>query len=228
MLQVNQLIGFGVSEAVVPFAITYQGFVADNTNQTSYTYTSQPVGSGTRKIVVCIMAVGGGGGPTISSVTVDGNTMTSAVAQAGGGNENTGQYYYDATTTGSSVSIVVNLNNGVQSACHITIYTITSAVAGAPNSTVSANYSSVTAALTSNCPAGGGIIGSVVARNDTNYYTWTNLDENYDELIDGTGNTGSTAFRQFAAQQTSLPITAVMGGLIIRGVYGTTTSWAAA
>ncbi len=212
--------------------VTWQGAKTDNSIQTTYTYTSSPVGSGTRKIVIVVFCEGNGS-QTINSATVAGNSMTAATATNGGSAETTRQFYYDATgSVGSSVTITVTYSGAVGSS-YISIYTIQNAALGGPTSTVLQNSAGVlTVTMSTNVNAGGVVIGSALSRNGTGSETntWTNLTKDWDVDVDGPGSgaPGSSASAAFASAQTGLSITDTQTGSISgsRGIYGTTSSWA--
>ncbi len=85
MLRVNQLSGFGASQAPEVFDVSFLTRTEDTTDLTNYSFPSQPFGadSQTRRIVACVNWTGNGAARTISSATIGGVTATIHIDQSG-------------------------------------------------------------------------------------------------------------------------------------------------
>lgn len=220
-LSVNNLTGFGAIKSSGTVSVTHQGSAVDASNLTTYSFASQPLGSGIRKIVV-IFTQTGSAENAASSVTIDGQSASLAEAKSGGTSDDIEAWYYD-DTTGSDVSSTGTVEitwGGAKSNTGIDIYTLTGAASGAPDSGDSASTSDESTPTsindTVNCPANGAIIGGVYSRSGTDRtFTWTNLANepaSSDTAIEAGLGTKSSAYEEFTAAQTARSITATASG----------------
>jgi hypothetical protein len=181
------------------------GFTASavsTSNLTTYTFSSQAIGTATsdRKIVIAVTA--DGGSARVSTLTVGGVSATVADNTIAAGADDM-EVWQAAVPSGTTADVVVVWSTGV-SRCGVGLF----AVAGAPLrlydvSTDVTNSGALTTTIS--CPAGGVIIGA--AQNGANAsYTWAGITERYDETIEGTiSHTGASL--AFASAQNNLTVT---------------------
>ena len=147
-----------------------------------YTFASQPLGSGDRKIVAVLCYHGATA--FVASVSIAGNAATAGLQyRNGSGLEYVEIWYLDATgAVGSTGSVVVTQGGATMANCGLGLYAISGVAGGGPDATATANGASPSTSIT----GAGVIIGGVSHRhNGTPTHTWTNLAEAYDEVVEG-------------------------------------------
>ena len=175
------------------------------TNATTYTFSGKSfsVASSDRKVVVSICASGNLADPIISTVTIGG--VTAAVVVSLHGTPATQDYlmalWQAAVPTGATGDVVVTFTGQIGS-CGIGIWAVYGA-ATAASDTDSSGSDPATVSL--DVPASGIAIGAHQAGDGT--FTWTGLTENFDEVVQVSGQYHSGASAEFSAQQTGLSIT---------------------
>ena len=216
------------SPAAAPVVeITHLGTAATAANQSSYTFTSQPLGSAADEIIViCVSAPDGAGtnNGRISSATIDGNSAsvvkeqithptwpgaTTSIWQYAGSTSSTGTIVINHVSTCSENATMIYKVSGANSSAHDT---------GGDDGPQAAMTDTLT------IPANGGAIGCgvVVATAQTVSWSWTNLDEDEDAqwVLSGSPVTGysyTCASKTFDTLQTNLSITGTSSHVVIPG-----------
>ncbi len=194
--------GVAVAEA------TYITSAENAANQSSYTFSSQPIGAAAsnRVVVICITGNGGAAGTaTVTGVTVGGNSCTKANDVLD--NECAASIWYVSLASGTTADVVVTWT-GAKGDCGIAIYTVLTSTA-----TPSVTYSASAAApisVSATFGAGSAVIGSVAWSygGSDPLTTWANLTEDDDTPVESGQVSSSCASDNFAAAQTSLSIQA--------------------
>ena len=201
------------TESAVPISVVYVSSNSSSTDATSYTFTSQSIGtaSATRIVVVAVYCRATTAGSNISSVTIGGNTMTQQVTKGNsdtsGGQSRVALYTYPLTT-GTTATIVVNYS-ATCARCGIAVYNLFDATSETPVVTNTSN-GSATLTLSSNTLSGD--VG-IAAGNSTTTgptFAWTGLTENSDFTVET--NAMSTASLLFSSNESPRTITATTGG----------------
>lgn len=178
-------------------ALTYLQTATDGSSQTTYTFSSQNIGTAAsnRFIIVTITGRSGDGtNKTLSSVTIGGVTATLAAS----GQWNTGNFCGAACAnvpTGTTGDIVVTFSD-TMSACSVSAYSEN----GLSSATVigSGGTTSDAGSITVVTSTGGVIVGIAKDDDGTATCTWTGLTENFDSQ-DGDSNDISGASKQETA-----------------------------
>lgn len=103
--------------------LTFLQYDANTAGQTSYTFTSQNLGTATNDRVIIVCAFGSAGSAfTLNSVTLGGTAMTSVVT-TGSANAPT-SIYRITSTSGTSANVVVTFS-GTSTRCAIAMYSLT-------------------------------------------------------------------------------------------------------
>lgn len=181
----------------VDITLTDSSVSGDNT--ATYTFTSQSFGTAVadRKIAIGVMVRHGSA--TVDSVTAGGVSLTQIISLANSVNKC--EIWIGDVPTGTTGSVVVSMSASADR-CSIGVHRLTGALDSADD-TASSTADPLVASI--NCPAGGAILG--VARSGLSAtYSWTNLTERYDEVVEG-ARTHTGANDNFATQQTSRSIT---------------------
>jgi hypothetical protein len=203
-----------VSAQVVPISLTYVTSAVTGSNTSSYNFTGQSFGvaDASRRIIVGCSGFGSGGANSISSVTIAGGAASQIAATLGNGQISV-QLWMAAVPTGTSGDVVVNWNTGAFD-CGISIWRLVGAnpTPTGTNSDNTVSSNALSADLT--IPVGGGGIGYVSHDGSSaRTCTWTNLSENNDGVIEGTGaHSAATSSTAGAATRT-----ATMSGTIGNG-----------
>jgi hypothetical protein len=171
--------------AATPATISYIGTASDAGNATTYTFSSQAIGTAgaNRQVVVCTAATGTTAGTmTDSSVTVGGTALTQIVSLIPLGTDGYRMAMWAGTVAvGTSVSIVVTWSKTGRE-CAILTWALYDATVGADaTATSTADPPSTTIAI----PTNGGAIGCMLNQNSAST-VWTNMTENVDGA--GVGN----------------------------------------
>lgn len=173
--------------------ISYIGNNQINTSGTSFTFTSQSIGtaSSDRVVLVVACAVTSSPGTTISGVTIGGTSATSLVSTTGG---STGNYlpaaiYALLVSSGATANIVVSTSNS-SSRAGIGVYTLTgsrgSSTTYNTSSSTSASGGSLSASI--NIPGNGAVLSGACGRAGSAIgFSWT-----YPSSDFGVQYTGST------------------------------------
>jgi hypothetical protein len=157
---VQSVAPFYAAAGSTPFSLSWITPIGSNTTAgTSFTFTSQNLGTADATRIIAIgVAHGGTSGITVSGVTVGGNAATQAPGAVQ--NETSGMhsdiwYYADAGALGTSANIVVTASSS-QGRCAIAVYRVvgTGVAFSSANGAVQLNGTSQGAAVT--VPAGGG------------------------------------------------------------------------
>ena len=196
----------GATVAVEPVAISLTDNTVNGSNLTTYTFSSQSLGTAaaSRQIVVGVIASGAGPARTVSSLTIGGVSASLIKAQTGQSEGNT-EIWSAAVPSGTTGDVVVVLSSG-WNRCGFGVWRMTGA-----STSASDTGGSVANPLNDSLdiPANGGAIG--LSHNQLDATTdWTNLDEDYDEEV-GASVYQSGASKTFAAAQSALSITAAAG-----------------
>lgn len=201
------------TESAVPISVVYVSSNSSSTDATSYTFTSQSIGtaSATRIVVVAVYCRSTSAGSNISSVTIGGNAMTSRVSvgnsNTSGGQSRVALFTYPLTT-GTTATIVVNYST-TSARCGIAVYNLFDATSETPVVTNTSN-GSATLTLSSNTVSGDVGIGAGNSSTTGPTFSWTGLTEDSDFTVET--NTLSTASFTFASTESPRTITATTGG----------------
>jgi len=203
MFMATHLCGFG-SGGGGSASVAFTDSSIDDTNATTYTFTSQALGTAAsnRKIVVAANAhTDLGADPvTVSSMTVAGIAASLVVRHQNA--DRTVELWQADVPTGTTGDIVVNLSASSPKRAAIGVWAVYGAQSAAHDTGTSA-ANPLTDTL--NIPAGGVAIGAAQSANST--FTWTNLTEDFDDTLESFGQ-HSGASAAFATIQTGLAITA--------------------
>lgn len=202
MLKVTNLIGFGGRSKALAFS--YLQTAVDETNDTTYTFSSHNFGAedSARRIVIVVQLRPNSTTCSVTSATIGGVSASLLVeAQNGFG---TTSIWQAAVPTGTSGTVVVNIDN-LALAMSIGTYRLVNAAATAHATATDATGDPTSISI--NCPAGGAIIGGDCTISATSGYTWTGITERSDDTYSSTNGVYTTAGDRFDAAQTSLSIT---------------------
>lgn len=176
----------------------------DETDTSTYTYAAQNLGtaSSDRKIIVAVHGRKSGANTTINSVTVGGISATIVVQDSNNlSNSNTAGIAIASVPSGTTGNVVV-VFGATMARSEIGLWS----VVGLYNSTPTVTATSLTndGTCTINVLAGGFVIGAGTVI--TQFTTWSNLTERYDDSVSSTVSSGAS--NNFATAQTGLTITA--------------------
>lgn len=191
----------------MPAAATFLQSANNNTSQTIYTYSAQNLGtvSSDRHIVLVFACRASGTTALTVTATIAGVSATSVVTQAASaaGNLNRVAMFIAAVPTGASGDIVVTCSRSALRSL-IAAYSVTGISSATASATATSTAQPANGVIT--IPADGIAIAGAINANGT-AYTWTNLTERSDDVVN-TNFFMSTASDAFATLQTSLSITA--------------------
>jgi len=161
-------------------SVTFTDSSVNSGSATTYTFSSQAIGTASADRVVVVGTSGGAGATNpVSSMTIGG---VSAVKAIGTVNSTGTEIWYATVTSGTTASVVVNWG-GTKSRCGIGVWALTGVTGvGATNTSTSS-----TATLTVSGRAKD-IILAVYGGKDHASVTFTGLTEDYDEDISGAGS----------------------------------------
>ncbi len=176
----------------------------DSTDQTTYTFASQSLGTETadRFIVAAINGTGSAQGRTVSSVTIGGVTAGVVVtADNLGGVTEIWQTtrVVDGGPTGTSGTVVVTFSGSMFNA-QIAIYAVKGANSNTPTATATDTSAPLSQSLSA--PAGGVAIAAARAAATPGDTTWSGLTEDTDQLGDGGISRGSSASAELTSAAT--------------------------
>jgi len=147
MLQINNLVGFGgfTEAGSAGKVLTYQTNATDSTNASSWTFSSQSIGTAAadRYVIVGVGISNNASEPT--GVTIGGASATKVVGTAGG-NHCAGLWVL-LVTSGSAADIVVTAS-GTTDRCAIGVWSATGLSSGTPHNTATSNASPGVATVT--------------------------------------------------------------------------------
>lgn len=177
----------------------YKGVVSTNTDATSLTYSSAPLGTATpdRVIVVCVVS----NGADTSTVTVGGVSATQLVD--GGISEVWAVRY----PTGTTANVVATFSSAFTRAA-IFVYSCYNVInEKVPLATKTGSQTRPTD-LSSNVVKGSIGIGCSY-NNDSTSFTWTGLTERYDAYV--SGGSFTTASQDFSSNETPRTMSVICG-----------------
>ncbi len=193
---------------------------ATTSNSSATTYSNQNFGpaSSDRHIVVVLAARVAA---TISSISIGGVAATIAVQQAQSSNRI--GLAIAAVPSGTSGDIVFTLSGGTLFRSLIAVYAVTRIDALTAYATASATTNNGAMSLT--IPAEGiAIAGCMSFSTAGGAFTWTNLSERSDQLLNSTTGLG-TAADEFNTLQTSRSISANNTGSGVQDTVAVCASW---
>lgn len=197
-----------VQKTTVTPTYTYNAFVADTVDRTTYTFTAVDIGtaSSTRLVVVTVQ---GRGNPlanrTISSATIGGVSATLVSNQSGG---NPSAIISAVVTTGTTADVVITWSAGM-SICIIGSYSLYDLASNTATQTRTDNTWSSGKAEVSLPVENNGIVIGGVSSTTSSSASWSNLNENYDSLQEG--RTYSSASKQMTSTAASYNISVTIG-----------------
>ena len=172
------------------------------TNTQNHTFSSCDIGTAAsdRHVVVAIFISASTAVGTISSVTIGGVSASELVTSASA--EYRVSFYIAAVPTGTTGDVVINTSK-TETRFGIGVWAVYGASATA-HDTGSSTADPLTDNI--NIAAGGVAIGVGVSSRSSPEYTWTNLTEDYEEVVESPiEHTGASA--EFSTQQSALALT---------------------
>lgn len=192
------------------------GRVDEAANLSVYTIaqTWAAVGPG-RVIVANVMSTGIAGGTTLNSVTIGGISATILVAIMDTGDVTIAAIAVAFVPTGTSGDVVVTFSSQMVH-CSVDVVTLYNVASVTPTftGTDTTNISSSVSVASVTVESGGVVLGSV-GRNATTAFTWSNLTERSDDIVDLGSRRAGTAF-DVAADFTSPSTVSVSSGSLQR------------
>lgn len=191
-------------------AFSYLQTTQDTGDKTTYTFSSQNLGTAAsdRVIIVGIAARKAGAATTISSVTVGGVTASIPVSYSNSdGNSNISGIAVAEVPTGTTGDIVVTFGAGMVRAV-ITAWRATSLASTTPHDSLTDGSTDPTGTI--DIPAGGFAVATALS-NSVGTTTWTGLTEHSDATLESFV-TVSDASDEFVSTQTGRTITADFTG----------------
>jgi hypothetical protein len=183
MLSVTALSGFGSGSAPSLPTINQTTRTTDTASRTVYTFTSQDVGvASPNRMVLVGTNCGGGSNGKVTGLTVDGNDATLVVEADWGASATNSSLHQYALTSGTSVTIVVTYGAG-KPQCGLVVWDIQNTLT---TPTDTGYRTDTTDPMTDdlNVLANSIVVGMVGNGGAT--HTWTGLDEEMDETMEGT------------------------------------------
>lgn len=193
-------------EAAVATVAYNDEAAGDDSNTTTYTFSSQTLGVG--KIVVLV--AGANVSSSLSSVTVAGNTAALLADVSPSGSKRLSVLQYNGCT--DAAGDVVVTYSSAQERCGIGVYLVTGAADAITEALTATATSAPSIAL--DCPASGVIIGAALTENNRSI-AWTGLTEDFEVATEGTENRLIGASDAFAAEQTNLTIQATASANVV-------------
>lgn len=172
---------------------TFRDSAVSASNLTTYTFSAMALGPAADRDAVIVGIIANSSGASVDTVTVGGQSATQ-VAELVHGADTVVALFIATGVTGSTGDVVVTLSSGSQS-CGVVVWsakglnTTASATAtdGADHSTDD------TASASLSIPANGFAVGIMGGGSANQTYTWTNLTEDVDEVIETNQNTQTGA-----------------------------------
>lgn len=191
---------------------TYLGFTSSETDGTSYTFSSQSLGTaqGDRRIVVAVMGrkeTSSGEAPT--GVTVGGVSASLVVSQQASGDRNSASLWIAEVPSGSTGDIVVTFAN-TQQRCGVGWW----AVYGLESSTATDTAATATSggSLNIDVEAGGVAFGTANSGSASATFSWTGLTEDFDGAVGTSNGFMSGASIESASASTPLSVSCTATG----------------
>jgi hypothetical protein len=166
----------GPGANVLPKTIAFIGNNSNATDGSTWTYTSQSIGTAfaDRLVVIALTGRDQNNSAVISSVTLAGNAMTKAGENATNQRAYTA-FFYLSVPTGTTATIVVTASAAFFGST-IAVYALGNTGGLGPSSTnINSAASSTGISTTINIPAGGVAIGNCVGSSPATTQSWTNL-----------------------------------------------------
>jgi len=202
----------------MPAAVTFLQSSSINSSGTTYSAQNFGAASSDRYIVVILAARVAA---TISTITIGGVSATITLQQAQSSNRI--GIAIAAVPTGTSGDISFTLSGGTLFRSLISVYRVTGIDAAAAFATASATTNNGTMSVT--IPADGIVIGGAMSFSTASgAFTWTNLTEDSDILVNGTTGLG-TGSDAFSTLQTSRSISANNTGTSPSDFVAVVASW---
>lgn len=191
-------------------SITYNGSASNDTNITTYTFTSVSIGTAATNRIVMVAVTSSSGTParTITSATIAGVSAT--VLDVNTSFTNRTAFIYANIPTGTTATIVVTFS-GAMTRCAVGSYSLYNLKSTNYIDSGTGSFSG-TASATVSVPADGIVIAGIVQISNSNPFTWTNVDENYDIPLDAGTAEISGASRQVTTGNNSYTVTATATG----------------
>ena len=187
MLKTTATSGFGAGGGLPDATVSFVTSTQSSANATSYTFSSQSLGTAAANRTIVIGCATFGPGATnciITSATLGGSTMT--IENHANDSTIRASFLRLAYPTGTSADVVVNVT-AVGYTCGIGIWACYGI--GDYDDTSNAGYPSESTDI--NISAGGIAIGYAVNHNPTATVTWTNMTERFDDVMDYTSHSGA-------------------------------------
>ena len=191
-------------------SIVFQTVTGNSSASSSYSFTSQPIGTASSKRYVIVAAIGPSASPSTLSCTVAGNAATSI---SGATARNSGieiAMWKLLVTSGTTATIAINGTAGLSS-CHIGVWAL---------------YDPLNAGVASNATTGGSAgtslslnvntaLNSVGCRLvlDSANVSWSGATEDYDGLVASKWMTGASFSGAAVATPRSVSVTCSLTGL---------------
>lgn len=169
----------GLVELANPATVSYRTSTSSNTNGTSFTFSSQDIGTAAadRRVVVCITSAGSGA-PSLSSLTVGGVTATTLrLFQATG---RSCSFLIASVPTGTTGDVVATYSS-TQDRCGIGIWATYGVLSATPidSQVVTASSSSVSIPSLTTIRSGLAFAGNLATTNNPTH-SWSNVTERWD------------------------------------------------
>ena len=163
-----------LSGPIIPKIITYQTNAVLNSPATTFTFSSQAIGTAQANRYVIVGVGGSNSTRTVSTVTIGGISATQLVQQQSG--IITSALFIANVPTGTTASIVVTWS-GSQDRAGIGVWSATGLSSTSANSTGSTTTNNGTITLTT--LSGGFAVGFTTQDNFGSTFTWTNLTSSF-------------------------------------------------
>ena len=185
-----------IPASVDPITKSATANAVDTGTATNYTFSSQAIGTAdaARVVVVCVSGYSSTQDNTISSLTI-GGVSAALVVNAGVGDsaEFMNEIWAAVVPTGTTGDVVVNNNNSCLRQS-ISVYALYGA-SGATASYTQTDATQTAPSATISVPSGGVLIGATSGNTSSSpkTFTWTNLTEDVDQLIESEQQHGSAS-----------------------------------
>jgi len=205
--------------------LTFLQSTGDSTNNTTYTFSGQNLGtaSADRVIIVKVSGSNTGGANTVSSVTVGGITATAVKELSFLSSAHYVGLFIASVPTGTTGNVVVTFGSGFARA-GIALWAGTGLSSNTPtatNSASTADGANPAPSTTVNVSADGFVIaGSYTNNNGAPTWAWTGVTEKFETVVEG-NSLQSGASDTFVSAVTPLTVTASItsssssGGLVV-------------
>jgi len=220
------LLGVGGGGTLDAFALTFDHSSVNATNQTTYSFATQAVGTdvtGANKRYT-IVATGGSASAarTVSSATICGVAATEVVTDISS-NAPASIFLADTSGLGTSCTIAVTYSAVMQNT-RIGVWRLINPVSATPTANTCASVVTSTYTLSINISAGGAAVGTATSNSTTDRtFTWSGLTEAYDAVAEA--GSASTTGANGGISGTPTTITATANAAPSSGT-GCSASWA--